>query len=445
MVPEPVRRLLWPIGPGLGLAVLAFLVSVGGAGATCLYATNCHLRPFEPWRIFTGYDTLTEQRGAGAGRTTLPRGFRQDVVVSGLDVPVSFDVLPDGRILVGEKAGRVRLVDGSRVATLLDIRDRVNDWSLRGLVAVRAAPDFATSGSFYVFYAFGPDGEGPRTMRLSRFDSSEDRVDPTSETVVLGADAEGGQCREGEACIPADLDHIGGWIEFDEDGAVLLSTGDGWTGDREDPHSVRAQDLDWLAGKILRITATGAGLRDNPFFDGSVFSNRSRVLAYGLRNPYRFTLDVAGRPVVADVGWNSWDEVDVVRSGDNLGWPCYEGPERVDAYADHPACRDLYARGPTAVRMPAHVAPASSITGGAFFPDDVSVPESYRGAYVFGDWLDSSLRIIRKGLLDQSAPATAEIFASPAGGPAQISVADDGSLLYLALNLGELRRIRPSG
>ena len=424
------RRLLRPFSGGATLlVVVAVLVSVGGAGAACRYATNCHLRPFEPWRIVTGYDTLSEQRGAGDGPTVLPKGFRQEVVASGLDVPVSFDVLPDGRIVVAEKAGIVRLVDRGRVASLLDIRDRVNDWSLRGLVAVRAAPDFEESGSLYVFYVHGSDGEGPRTMRLSRFHVSDGAVDPASETVVLGADAVGGECREGATCLPADLEHIGGWIEFDAGGAILLSTGDGWTGERPDPRSLRAQDLDWLAGKVLRITATGSGLPDNPFFDGDASSNRSRVLAYGLRNPYRFTLDPSGRPVVADVGWNTWDELDVVRRGDNLGWPCYEGPQRVAEYAAHSVCRDLYARGASAVRMPAHA----------------SVPGPYRGAYVFGDWLDSSLRSMRRGALDRSGPREARIFGNPAGGPAQISVAPDGSLLYLALNLGELRRIVPVG
>jgi glucose/arabinose dehydrogenase len=420
-------------------------VTVGGASAACRYAVNCYLRPFEPWRIVTDYDPLNEQRGAGGDPTVLPQGFRQEVVAAGFDVPVAFDVLPDGRIVVGEKAGVVRLVDGDRVSTLLDIRDRVNDWSLRGLVALRAAPDFAESGTLYVFYVHGSDGSGPRTMRLSRFRAAGAAADPASETVVLGAEARGDGCREGDDCIPAERVHNGGSIEFEEGGAILLSTGDAWTGDRRDPITLRAQDLDWLAGKLLRVTGDGEGLTDNPFFDGDASSNRSRVFAYGLRNPYRFALGADGRPVVADVGWNDWDEVNVVERGDNLGWPCYEGRERVRAYAGRAVCRDLFTRGERAVRMPVLTRPASSITGGAFLPVNASVPARYRGAYVFGDWLDSSLHSVPAAAIGGSGPAEAEPFGAPAGGPSQISLAPDGTLLYLALNVGELRRIVPGG
>jgi glucose/arabinose dehydrogenase len=401
------------------------------AASVCRFATNCYLRPFEPWRLFTGRDVLGEAIGRSTGPTTLPPGAEQVAVARGLDLPTSFDPLPDGRILVSEKNGLIRLVDAGRVSPrpYLDLRGRVDTWSLRGIMAVRAAPDFSRSGEIYVFYVRAGAGpaKGARTMRLSRFTRSGD------ERVLLGTSA-AVRCSfpaDGTDCIPADQDHVGGWIEFDAEGAILLSTGDGWGGGKRDLRSLASQDLDSLAGKLLRVDPLGRGLPSNPFWTGDERANRSKVYAYGLRNPFRFTLDELGRPVVADVGWNDWDELDVVRPGDNLGWPCYEGLAPQPAYADERACRTLSAKGRRDVRWPVLVRPAASIIGGDFLS-----PREY----VFGDWLDSSLYVVTPGG-QATAWGPVRQLARPAAGPTQIRVQPDGSILYLALNAGELRRI----
>ena len=81
-----------------------------------------------------------------------------------------------------------------------------------------------------------------------------------------------------------------------------------------------------LNGKILRVNDDGTAPADNPFYDGNPNSNRSKVWAYGLRNPFRFVLHPeTGIPYVGDVGWNEWEELDIASRGRNLGWPCYEG------------------------------------------------------------------------------------------------------------------------
>jgi len=85
--------------------------------------------------------------------------------------------------------------------------------------------------------------------------------------------------------------------------------------------------LDSLNGEVLRIDAiTGAGLPDNPFYDAAnPGRNRSKVWAYGLRNPFRLTVNpVSGEACIGDVGWNTWEEIDIGK-GANFGWPCYEG------------------------------------------------------------------------------------------------------------------------
>jgi PKD repeat protein len=85
-------------------------------------------------------------------------------------------------------------------------------------------------------------------------------------------------------------------------------------------------DLNSLNGKILRINpANGQGYSTNPFYDGNLNSNKSKVWSYGLRNPFRFTLHpTTGEIYIGDVGWTKWEEINVGK-GKNFGWPCYEG------------------------------------------------------------------------------------------------------------------------
>ena len=404
---------------GLVAAALVALALLGGA--ICRFTPlNCrgHSEP----GIFEGL------AGSGLGPTKLPAGFTQEVVARRLSFPSSFALLADGRILVAEKRGVVRVVlDGRlRARPLIDIRARVSDYGYRGLLAIEQDPRFAANGDVYVAYVLrrGP-GQTPSTLRVSRIATrSHGR-----ETVVVGG-------------IPCELDHCGADLEFAPDGALFVSTGDGGSGDPGfNRRSLRAQSLDSLVGKMLRVTREGAGLLGNPFWDGNARSVRSRVWAYGFRNPFRFGLRPGGAtPYVGDVGWNIWEEIDAVRRGSNHGWPCLEGPDRPPEYAGQPLCRALYDRGPSAVESPLLVYRRGSVTGGAFYSGR-TFPPRYRGAYFFGDWSRSTLSYLR---LDEDQ-AEGEPFASAAAGPVQIESAPDGSLYYLALNAGELRRIVYSG
>src|SRR5262249_50202594 len=91
--------------------------------------------------------------------------------------------------------------------------------------------------------------------------------------------------------------------------------------------ALRAQDVDSINGKLLRIDpATGNGLPDNPFYAGPT-DIPSKVWCYGFRNPFRFTILPGTSDVfVGDVGWDDWEELDVAARGGNYGWPCHEGP-----------------------------------------------------------------------------------------------------------------------
>ena len=98
-------------------------------------------------------------------------------------------------------------------------------------------------------------------------------------------------------CLPSDAQtHSIGGLGFANDGTLFVSMGDASSASQLDTRSRRSQNLDTLAGKVLRIDPlTGQGYPGNPFYDGNPDSNRSKVAAYGLRNPFRFTMrDTAG-------------------------------------------------------------------------------------------------------------------------------------------------------
>lgn len=445
------RHLL--LAAALVLALLA-LGAGGGSLVACKTSFDCQGRDLPligglfPGGEFAGI----EQRGTGD--VTLPAGFRQVVVASGLDLPTAFALLPDGRFLVAEKSGLVRVVTEQGEVLeqpFLDIRDAVNERGEGGLVHLAASPTFAEDGLVYLLYthddgADEADGrDTPRTVRLTRVRARGDEAEPGSEVVLLGTISEGA-CADhppGADCIPMDEDsHAGGTIRFDAQGNLLVSTGDGSHADeRMIEDGLRAQDLDSLAGKILRVGPDGRGLPDNPFWNGDPDAARSKVWAYGLRNPFRVSLDPrTGALLVGDVGLDTWEEVDLVeRPGANLGWPCYEGPEAQPRWRVEPVCRDLVARGPGAVVAPRAWHPSGSVTGGTIVPGE-AFPEPYRGGYFWGDWAGSWIRYVPRAELG-AATWTARPFLENAAGPVQLEPGPNGSLLYLSLNAGELRRV----
>lgn len=431
---SPVRR--W-----LLIAGLVLVVGLGVAAGLCRFTSlNCHLREGDP---FVGI------AGTGEGETSLPPGFRQDVVLAGLDYPTSFALLPDRRMLVAEKDGVIRMWRRGRLlpAPVLDLRDRVDTYVYRGLLTIEPAPDFGRSGHFYVLYVRARPGEkegAPTTARLSRFTLRGNVAPRGSEEVVLGAEGtvSCNSLEDGSDCLPCDGDHCGGDVEFARDGALWMVTGDGWNGSPGfNANPLRAQNLTSLGGKVLRVTAEGDGLPDNPFWTGDARHNRSKIWAYGLRNAFRLDLDPDGRPYVGNVGWNTWEEIELAARGANLGWPCYEAHERPSEYADHPLCRALYSKGPSAVRLPVIRYRRGSVTGGVLYTGD-TFPERYRGAYFYGDWSRSWLRSARVAPDGRLLPHDPPDFATHAAGPVQIENGPDGSLYYLAANAGEIRRIR---
>jgi len=190
----------------------------------------------------------------------------------------------------------------------------VRSESEMGLLGLAFHPRFAESGRFFVHY----NPAGP-TMK-SRI--AEWHVDP--------AHLDDAPPREVRVLLEIDqpfANHKGGQLAFGPDGMLYAGFGDGGSGG--DPRG-NAQRLDTLLGKMLRLDVDRAEEgrpyaipADNPFIGRK--GARPEIWAHGLRNPWRFSFDGRGRLVVADVGQDLWEEVDVVTRGANLGWNVREG------------------------------------------------------------------------------------------------------------------------
>lgn len=314
--------------------------------------------------------------------------FRVRRVVSGLPSPVFVAPVPDGsgRLFVGELAGRIRLLNpanGTIAPTpFLDLRGQLSTNGERGLLGFATAPDYTTSGQFYVFVT---DLLGTiEVRRYRRSTASLDIADPSTMEVIL---------RQPHP----NATHNGGWIGFGgADDLLYIAIGDG--GGSGDPLD-NAQNPNVLLGKMLRIDVRdddfpGDPARnyaipaDNPFAEGG---GAPEVWAIGLRNPFRagFYYPETGAAqvlIIGDVGEGAVEEIDVAFNEvglQNYGWAQREGtrefkgpdqPDFIDPAAE-------YEHG-TGTRQ------GNSVIGGLVYRGPV---ESLRGQYFFGDFIRGNL------------------------------------------------------
>ncbi|MCC5642546.1 PQQ-dependent sugar dehydrogenase [Nostoc sp. CHAB 5824] len=252
--------------------------------------------------------------------------------------------------------------------------------------------------------------------------------------------------------------HSVGSVRFGTDGSLFVSLGDGTSYNGIDPRAIRVQDVNNLSGKILRIDAiTGQGLSSNPFYNGDPDSNRSKVYNLGLRNPFRFTIDKStNTPFIGDVGFDSYEEVNIGKPGANFGWPFYEGgldangnivSVKQPSYSNLDAAKAFYSSGKT-VAAPAytykHFA-SNSIVLGDFYTGN-TFPSIYQDALFVGDFSQGTIDALKFD--SQGKLVSVKRFASRAdrpnlGVPTQITTGKDGNLYYANLTGGEIDRFRP--
>ncbi|HXJ40148.1 MAG TPA: NPCBM/NEW2 domain-containing protein, partial [Bryobacteraceae bacterium] len=393
-----------------------------------------------------------QTRAVTSSSATLAAGFSQTVVASGFTFPTNWVFLPDGRMLIIEKHGIIKVFKNGAVlpTPLMDISNLVNDYWDRGLIGVAADPNFASNGFIYLAYTYENDAtqySGPKTARLSRFSVVGDTASPASERVILGT-LVGSTCDNfaiGADCLPSDgPTHSVGSVKFDASGNIFFTMGDGASFNVIAPDDFRGQHLDSLGGKLLHITPTGSGISTNPFWNGTASANRSKVWSLGLRNSYRMSLRPGtGIPYFGDVGWYTWEEVNVGNAGANLGWPCYEGVGQQSGYAPDPTCQSLYSLGTAGVQAPLytynHNNLSSAVTGGVF-STGTNYPAQFQGAYFFGDYAQSWLRYLRVDAANNLIGGPSD-FLFGADGPVAIDQGPDGNLYYVSITKGELRKL----
>jgi len=226
-----------------------------------------------------------------------------EVVADELDTPWAIAWLPGGtEALVTERPGRVRLLRDGTLLPQPVLSLSIANTSEGGLLGIDIHPDFASNRQFYI-YLTTTVGGAPQN-RVERWTLSEDHTSATFDRVILGG-------------IPAARYHDGGRLHFGPDGMLYVGTGDA----REPSLS---QDVNSLAGKVLRLTPEGDVPADNPFPGKAAW-------ILGLRNTEGFdwkdrdTLYVVDHGPSGEMGRADHDEVNVARKGANLGWPTVYG------------------------------------------------------------------------------------------------------------------------
>jgi glucose/arabinose dehydrogenase len=331
---------------------------------------------------------------------------RLEPLVSGVNAPLAMVQPPgDERMFVIEQWGRVRIIDenGNLSGTpFLDIRNKIvnlnPDFDERGLLGLTFHPDFQQNGKFYVSYSGHIDYDTDlaklfwwdHTNVVAEYRVSED--DPSAAN-------ENNERIIHELPWP-QFNHNGHWIDFGPDGMLYISTGDGgYANDWGIGHNVtegNGQDLTDLHGKILRVDVDAGdpyGIpQDNPFVDQD--NAQPEIWAYGLRNPWRCSFDTAdGKLMCGDVQQNSFEEVDIISKGDNLGWRRMEATHCFDFENpnQHPAnCVESGLVQPILEYKNCTAQPVGckgiSVTGGYVYRGS---HEPWQGNYIFGDWSKS--------------------------------------------------------
>ena len=440
----------------------------------------------------------------------VPSGFSDQVAMSGLTQPTAVAFASDGRVFVASKTGLVNVYDSLTDTTptlFADLRTPVYSGFDRGLLGITLDPQFPSRPYVYVLYTYDaePGGTAPRwgtgssdpcpnppgantdgcvvQARLSRLTADGNHMTGAEQPLVTG------WCQQ----FPS---HSIGTVTFGPDGYLYAGAGDGASygyadygqtknpcGDPPAPAgtgltppnaeggALRSQSIlrpagqpVTLDGSIIRVDPnTGVGAPGNPFA-ARADQNAQRIIAYGLRNPFRFTTRPGTDQLwLGDVGWSTWEEIDRIADvndgvAENFGWPCHEGAGRQSAYdnLNLTRCETLYSGG--GVTPPVftynHSAkvvstdacdPGSSSITGVAFESGSNYPASYDNALFFADASRGCVWVMRAGTGGNPDPTRVEPFVAGAGQVVQLLTGPGGDLFYVDLGGGALHRVTYNG
>ena len=442
--------------------------------------------------------------GISPASQALPAGFRDDVVLAGLNLPTNVAFAPDGRVFVTEKRGVVKVFDNLSDVTatvVADLRTETFNYSDSGMNGLTLDPAFPARPFVYVSlqYDAPPGGTAPTYGTAGADDDGcpvlNDLCTKTGRVYKLtlsGDVAVSKQVLLGESCQSVNAHAIDD-VQFGPEGALYVSTGDGASagfadygqrgngcGDPPVPAgtnqtaanaeggALRSQDARTtgdplgLSGTLARIDPdTGAGWPGNAYA-GSSDANMRRLVAFGLRNPFRYTFRPGSTEIyVGDVGWKTWDEINVVRNpGDaaveNFGWPCFEGRPRQGGYdgLNNTLCETLYTNDTSTKSVYEYAQANTFVSGGAcpsltaasiaglrFYDAAGNYPATYDGALFFADYARSCLLVMRAGPDGRPVPSTLQEFSSTVSNPVDLETGPGGDLFYVDIVGGSVHRI----
>ncbi len=325
-----------------------------------------------------------------------------ETVVEGLDQPWSVEVLPDGRYIVSEKGGTLRIVSGGKLSAPIRGVPEVATNGQGGLLDIALAPDFTTSRTLYLTYAArGEGGEGTAVARARLSDDGTALEDTTRIFLMNG--------------LTTSDHHFGSRIAIAKDGSLFFGIGDRG-------EDMRAQDPRDDAGSILHINPDGSPHAGNPFLGTS--DGRPEIWSKGHRNPQGLTIDPKdGTLISVEHGARGGDEVNLPQPGRNYGWPLvsygrhYSGAEFDLGSSARGYEQPLYYWDPS-------IAPSAiAVYHGAMFPE------------WDGNLIVTALKyqLVARLERDESGAVVAEerLFDGEFGRLRDVVVAPDGALLLL--------------
>ncbi len=332
-------------------------------------------------RFLTGLLAVLFVSSAAATAQTVPTvpPIRLQTYISGLTSPLLLTNAKDGtkRNFIVQQGGIIKVLQpNSTTATdFLNISSKLTSGGERGLLGLTFHPQFAANGYFFVNYTRTGDG-ATIVARYKTTDATNTLGDPNSERILL-------------TIAQPFANHNGGMIEFrNDDGVNNLYIGMGDGGSGNDPGN-RAQNVNELLGKFLRITPDVSGNNSNPAYTIPAdnpyvgVNGADEIYAIGVRNPFRWSFDRQTKQLWAgDVGQDSVEEVDIITKGGNYGWRVYEGNQCTNI--DPSLCNPANFIAPVTTYSSASGSSRCSLTGGYVYRGTRgSLPN---GGYLYGDY-----------------------------------------------------------